>query len=141
MKGAVPAKPYSKFKHANWFVPIVPADGEHVRNQKRLADEITKSFGLGYNAELIVGPRSMHHVMEIPFEKSSQEQIENSVLCYRKLIEVFAENGYGLYRTSILFMDEVAETYGPEIRKVFGKIKRALDPNGGIIAPGKSGIG
>ncbi len=140
MKGVVPAKPYSKFKHANWFVPIVPTDGDHVRKQKRLADEIVGSFGLNYNAELIVGIRSMHHVMEIPFDKSSEEQVENSVLCYRKLIEVFAENGYGLYRTSILFMDEVAETYGPEIRKVFGKIKRALDPNG-IVAPGKSGIG
>jgi 4-cresol dehydrogenase (hydroxylating) flavoprotein subunit len=139
MKGVVPAKPYSKFTHANWFVPIVPSQGKHVVKQKMLADEIIKSYGFSYNAELIVGTRSMHHVMEIPFNKKSTESVKKSGECYLALIKEFARNGYGLYRTNIAFMDAVGATYGPAIRNVFSKIKRALDPNG-IISPGKAGI-
>lgn len=139
MKGVVPGKPYSKFTHANWFVPMVPAVGKHVAKQKMLADEITSRYGFTYNAELIVGPRSMHHVMEIPFNRKDKKDAERSSACYHELIRVFAGNGYGLYRTNIAFMDVVGETYGPTVRKVFSKIKAALDPNG-IISPGKSGI-
>jgi 4-cresol dehydrogenase (hydroxylating) len=65
--------------------------------------------------------------------------VENSTKCYRRLIDVFAKHGYGLYRTNIAFMDVVAESYGVTVRDVFKKIKMALDPNG-IISPGKSGI-
>jgi 4-cresol dehydrogenase (hydroxylating) len=139
MKGVVPGKPYSKFTHANWFVPIVPSMGKHVLKQKMLADEIIKSYGFTYNAELIVGPRSMHHVIEIPFNKKSATDVEKSTQCYLDLIRTFTWNGYGLYRTNIAFMDVVGETYGPTIQNVFRKIKLALDPNG-IISPGKSGI-
>ena len=139
MKGVVPAKPYSKFNHANWFVPIVPSQGKHVLKQKMLADEIIKSYGFSYNAELIVGSRSMHHVMEIPFNKKSAKSVKKSIECYLALIRVFAQNGYGLYRTNIAFMDAVGATYGPTIQNVFRKIKLALDPNG-IISPGKAGI-
>ncbi len=139
MKGVVPAKPYSKFNHANWFVPIVPSQGKHVLKQKMLADEIIKSYGFSYNAELIVGSRSMHHVMEIPFNKKSAKSVKKSIECYLALIRVFAQNGYGLYRTNIAFMDAVGATYGPTIQNVFKKIKLALDPNG-IVSPGKAGI-
>ena len=139
MKGVVPAKPYSKFNHANWFVPIVPFKGKHVLKQKMLADEIIKSYGFSYNAELIVGSRSMHHGIEISFNSRSEESVKRSAECYLALIRVFAQNGYGLYRTNIAFMDAVSETYGPTIQNVFKKIKLALDPNG-IISPGKSGI-
>jgi 4-cresol dehydrogenase (hydroxylating) len=139
MKGVVPAKPYSKFNHANWFVPIVPFKGKHVLKQKMLADEIIKSYGFSYNAELIVGSRSMHHVIEISFNSRSEESVKKGAECYLALVRVFAQNGYGLYRTNIAFMDAVSETYGPTIQNVFKRIKLALDPNG-IISPGKSGI-
>jgi 4-cresol dehydrogenase (hydroxylating) len=139
MKGVVPAKPYSKFTHANWFVPMVPLMGKHVLKQKALADETIHGHGFRYNAELIVGTRSMHHVMEIPFNRKNATNVEKSVACYRDLVRVFASNGYGLYRTNIAFMDVVGDTYGPVIQNVFRKLKLALDPNG-IISPGKSGI-
>jgi 4-cresol dehydrogenase (hydroxylating) flavoprotein subunit len=139
MKGVVKSKPYSKFTHANWIVPIVPAVGKHVLKQKMLADEIIRSYGFKYNAELIVGLRSMHHVIEIPFDRKNPEDVEKSTTCYRQLISDFAKHGYGLYRTNIEFMDVVGETYGATVQNVFRKIKIALDPNG-IISPGKSGI-
>jgi len=55
------------------------------------------------------------------------------------LLDEFSKAGYGTYRTNTHFMDKVADTYGPVQRKVFQKLKKALDPNG-ILAPGKSGI-
>jgi len=58
---------------------------------------------------------------------------------FGELLEEFTKAGYGTYRTNTEFMDKVADTYGPVQRKVFQKIKRALDPNG-ILSPGKSGI-
>jgi 4-cresol dehydrogenase (hydroxylating) flavoprotein subunit len=139
MKGVVPAKSYSKFNHANWFVPIVPSQGKHVLKQKMLADDTIKSHGFSYNAEFIVGSRSMHHVMEIPFNNKSEKSVKRSIECYLALIRMFAQNGYGLYRTNIAFMDAVGATYGPTIQNIFRKIKLALDPNG-IVSPGKSGI-
>jgi 4-cresol dehydrogenase (hydroxylating) len=139
MKGVVKKKPFSKFTHANWFVPIVPSVGKHVMKQKVLADRIIKGYGLTYNAELIVGSRSMHHVFEIPFNKKSTSDVNNSTACYLALIRAFADSGYGLYRTNIAFMDVVGETYGPVVQDVFRRLKLALDPNG-IISPGKSGI-
>jgi len=54
------------------------------------------------------------------------------------LLEDFALEGYGVYRTNIDFMSKVANLYGPVKAKVNRRIKQALDPNG-ILAPGKSG--
>jgi len=60
--------------------------------------------------------------------------------CYDELLDDFAREGYGVYRTNIDFMSKVANLYGPVKAKVNRRIKQALDPNG-ILAPGKSGIG
>lgn len=139
MKGFVPEKPYSTFSHANFIVPIVPTQGQHALKASGIADTIINKFGFTHNAEWIVGCRSMHHVIEIPFKRNDAESSMKARSCYFELTKVLAQNGYGLYRTNIAFMDEVGATYGPAIQNVFKKIKRALDPNE-IISPGKAGI-
>jgi 4-cresol dehydrogenase (hydroxylating) len=139
MQGKVPKKPYSKWASSNWFSPILPAQGRHALKQKTLATEIIQGYGLEYHAEFIVGTREMHHIMEIPFRKKNQEEVRRARECYLSLVNEFAENGYGAYRTSIGFMDQVGATYGSTIQRVFKKIKKVLDPNG-ILSPGKSGI-
>lgn len=78
-------------------------------------------------------------VPEIPFKRNNVEALIKARDCYLELTEELAQNGYGLYRTNIAFMDVVGATYGPIIQNVFKKIKRALDPNE-IISPGKAGI-
>lgn len=139
MKGFVPEKPYSKFSHANFIVPIVPTQGQHALKANGIAEKLIHKYGFSYNAEWIVGCRSMHYVIEVPFKHKNGEALTKARDCYLELTEEFAQNGYGLYRTNIAFMDAVGKTYGPTIQNVFKKIKRALDPNE-IISPGKAGI-
>jgi len=60
----------------------------------------------------------------------------------RELIRDCAKEGYGEYRTHILFADQVAGTYSwnnQALMKLNESIKDALDPNG-ILAPGRSGV-
>jgi 4-cresol dehydrogenase (hydroxylating) len=139
MKGKVPTTSYSKWGPSNWFSPILPAQGMHALKQKTLATEIINKHGFEYYAEFIVGTRDMHHIMEIPFNRKDREEIKRARECYLALLQEFVKNGYGVYRTSIAFMDVVGKTYGPAIQGVFKKIKKALDPNG-VLSPGKSGI-
>ncbi|HJP36605.1 MAG TPA: 4-cresol dehydrogenase, partial [Gammaproteobacteria bacterium] len=58
---------------------------------------------------------------------------------YDKLLDVFAKEGYGTYRTNTAFMGKVAQAYGSAQQNINQRLKQALDPDG-IIAPGKSGI-
>jgi hypothetical protein len=58
------------------------------------------------------------------------------------MIDDAAKEGYGEYRTHLVFMDQVAGTYSWNDRalmKLNERLQDALDPNG-ILAPGKSGI-
>lgn len=60
----------------------------------------------------------------------------------REMIDDAAAEGYGEYRTHLVFQDQVAATYSwndHALMKFNEKLKDALDPNG-ILAPGKSGI-
>lgn len=122
-----------------WFAPVSPAEGKHTLNQSALAKKILNKYGFDYVAEFIVGWRDMHHIIDLLYNRNDPEEMKRAHDCYAELVHEFAAQGYGVYRTSSGFMDLVAETYGPEIRSVFQKIKRALDPKG-ILAPGKSGI-
>jgi len=122
-----------------WFAPVSPAEGKHTLNQSALAKKILNKYGFDYVAEFIVGWRDMHHIIDLLYNRNDPEEMQRAHDCYAELVHAFAEQGYGVYRTSSGFMDLVAETYGPEIHDVFQRIKRALDPKG-ILAPGKSGI-
>lgn len=60
----------------------------------------------------------------------------------REMIAEAAKEGFGEYRTHLLFADQVADTYnwnGGALRKFNEGLKDAVDPNG-ILAPGRNGI-
>lgn len=60
----------------------------------------------------------------------------------REMIAKAAAEGYGEYRTHLIFADQVAATYGwnnQALNKFTETIKDAVDPNS-IIAPGRAGI-
>ena len=113
--------------------------GRHALNQVRLAREIIDRYGFTHELLFIVGVRWMHNVMLINYRRNDDAELQRATECYLELLKVFAQHGYGVYRTNIAHMDAVAETYGPGMQTVFKKIKVALDPNG-ILSPGKSGI-
>ena len=124
---------------SQWFAPVAQARGSETLKQVKMAKETLSEFGFDYVAVFIIGWRDMHHVVDLLYDRTDPAEMHKADLCYRKLIKQFSAEGYGVYRTSIAYMDLVADTYGPVKKEVNRKIKRALDPNG-ILAPGKSGI-
>lgn len=122
-----------------WFAPVTVAKGSETLGQTKLATEILNKWGFDYCGEYIVGMRDMHHVIDLLFDKTDEEDTKNAHACMSELIEEFRKRGYAVYRTNNDFIEQVADCFGPVQRKVNQTLKRALDPNG-IIAPGKSGI-
>lgn len=58
------------------------------------------------------------------------------------MIAKAADEGYGEYRTHLIFQDQVAATYGwngQALNKFVETLKDAVDPNS-IMAPGRNGI-
>lgn len=70
---------------------------------------------------------------------SDAEALSEDIRCFTELVDRYAAEGYGLYRTNIAFMERAAAAYGPAQQDVNHRLKKALDPLG-ILAPGKSGI-
>ena len=122
-----------------WFAPVSPAEGKHTLVQQELATKIMNKYGFDYVGEFIVGWRDMHHIVDLLFNKNDPAEMQRAKECYTELVQEFAKLGYGVYRTHVGAMEEVGDTYGPVIKDVFHKLKKALDPNN-ILAPGKSGI-
>lgn len=122
-----------------WFAPVSQARGSECDKQKSLAKKILNKHGLDYVGEFIVGWRDMHHVIDVLYDRSSEEETKRANACFNELLDEFEKEGYAVYRVNTAFQERVAQSYGTVKRDVERKIKRALDPNG-ILAPGKSGI-
>ena len=122
-----------------WFAPVSQARGGECEKQVKLAKTILNKHGLDYVGEFIVGWRDMHHVIDVLFDRTSEEETRRANACFNELLDEFEKEGYAVYRVNTAFQERVANSYGPVKRDVERKIKRALDPNG-ILSPGKSGI-
>ena len=122
-----------------WFAPVSQARGSECEKQMRLAKHILNKHGFDYVGEFIVGWRDMHHVIDVLYDRTSEEETQRANTCFAELLDEFEKEGYAVYRVNTAFQERVAKSYGPVKRDVERKIKRALDPNG-ILAPGKSGI-
>lgn len=122
-----------------WFAPVSQARGSECDKQAKMAKEILNKYGFDYVGEFIVGWRDMHHVIDVLYDRSSEEETKRAHDCFAELLDEFEKHGYAVYRVNTAFQERVANSYGQVKRDVERKIKRALDPNG-ILAPGKSGI-
>jgi 4-cresol dehydrogenase (hydroxylating) flavoprotein subunit len=122
-----------------WLATVSAARGADAVRQRDLARGILAQYGLDYLAAVTVYGRDLHHLTAVVFDHSDPQMRLTVRDCFRELVAAFTNNGYGIYRASIDFMDAVARTYGDTHREVNRALKRALDPNG-ILAPGKSGI-
>jgi 4-cresol dehydrogenase (hydroxylating) len=122
-----------------WFAPVSQARGSETDKQAKLAKSILNKHGLDYVGEFIVGWRDMHHIIDVLYDRTNDEETVRAHACFTELLDEFEKHGYAVYRVNTAFMDRVADVYGPVKRKVDQTLKRALDPNG-ILAPGKSGI-
>lgn len=122
-----------------WFAPVAQAKGKEAGKQVGMAKRILERHSLDYVAGFVIGWRDLHHIVNVTFDRTDPADSKRGYQCFDELIDEFAAEGYGSYRTNIAFMDKVAKTFGTTAMNVNESLKRALDPNG-IIAPGKSGI-
>lgn len=122
-----------------WFAPVSQARGSECDKQYELAKSILNKHGLDYVGEFIVGWRDMHHVIDVLYDRTDDNERVRAEACFNELLDEFEKRGYAVYRVNTQFQDRVAQSYGPVKRRVEHAIKRALDPNN-ILAPGKSGI-
>lgn len=122
-----------------WFAPVSQARGSECDAQFGLAKSILNKHGLDYVGEFIVGWRDMHHVIDVLYDRSSEEETQRANACFAELLDEFEKRGYAVYRVNTAFQERVANSYGPVKRRLERTLKRALDPNG-ILSPGKCGI-
>lgn len=121
------------------FSPTAAARPAECAQQVKLATEILNRNGFDYLSEFIFFWRDARHVIDLRFDRSKPEEMKRAYKCFDELLNAFTKNGWGINRTNTAFMDKVADSYGPAMRRFNRTIKKALDPNN-ILAPGKSGV-
>jgi 4-cresol dehydrogenase (hydroxylating) len=140
----------TEYSFVNWvgsgghigFSPVSPIKGPEALQQYRMVRDRLHQHGFDYMSVFAIGWRELHHVVELIFDRSNQDEMRRARECFEILIREAAAAGYGEYRTHISFMDQIARTYGwnnGAMMKLSELLKDALDPKG-ILAPGKQGI-
>ena len=122
-----------------WFSPVLPTIGKQIQKEHKLAKRIILDHDLDPMTGYIVRERYVHHLISLVFDRTSTDERNRVQRCYQALLDAHTQLGYPVYRAPVTMMNTVAETYDPHLRKIWSRIKQALDPSG-IIAPGKSGI-
>lgn len=107
--------------------------------QAKTASDILNKHGFDYLSEFSFFWYDARHVIDLRFDRTKPEEIKRAYKCFDELGSVFTKHGWAINRTNTAFMNKVADSYGPAMRRLNRTIKKALDPNN-ILAPGKSGI-
>ncbi|KAF2462277.1 glycolate oxidase [Lineolata rhizophorae] len=124
------------------FSPISPTRGRDAEIVHGIVAKLYKKWGFDLFPTLCVAGREMHYIANILYDRASLDEKRRAAGLMRELIAEAAKEGYGEYRTHLLFADQVAGTYnwGNNALMRFNEtLKDALDPNG-ILAPGRNGI-
>ncbi|KAL3489208.1 hypothetical protein BJX62DRAFT_252752 [Aspergillus germanicus] len=125
-----------------FFSPIVPTRGKDARVVHDIIAKLHTKWGFDLFPTLTIAGRESHYIGNIVYNRFDMDEKRRATGLMRELIAECAAEGYGEYRTHLLFADQVAATYGwnnQALRRFNETIKDALDPNG-ILAPGRNGI-
>ena len=88
-----------------WFAPVSQARGSECDKQKSLAKKILNKHGLDYVGEFIVGWRDMHHVIDVLYDRSNEEETKRANACFAELLDEFEKEGYAVYRVNTAFQE------------------------------------
>lgn len=125
-----------------FFSPIAPTRGKDASLIHEIVQRAHAKYGFDLFPTLCVSGREIHYITNIIYDRGEAEQKARAIKMMREMIAECAAEGYGEYRTHLLFADQVAKTYSwnnQALLKFNETIKDALDPNG-IMAPGRNGI-
>ncbi|EPQ57456.1 vanillyl-alcohol oxidase [Gloeophyllum trabeum ATCC 11539] len=125
-----------------FFAPITPTKGADARVVHEIVTRLHKKWGFDSFPTWCVAGREMHYIANIVYDRADDDEKRRAIALMREMVKEAADEGYGEYRTHLIFMDQVARTYGwgdQALMRFNETIKDALDPNG-ILAPGRAGI-
>lgn len=125
-----------------FFSPIAPTRGQEARLLHDIIARLHMKYGFDLFPTLCVAGREMHYIANIVYDRGDADQKSRAVRLMREMISECAAQGFGEYRTHLLFSDQIARTYswGDQALLRFNEtIKDAIDPVG-VLAPGKNGI-
>ncbi|KAL2428743.1 Vanillyl-alcohol oxidase [Exophiala dermatitidis] len=124
------------------FSPISPLTGEDAMKQYEFTKRLHQKWGFDYFPTFCPGPREMHHIVMIIYDRGDADSKRRARLMMEELVVEGAKIGMGEYRTHLALQNQVMATYNwnnGALLKFNNLLKDALDPNG-VVAPGKSGI-
>jgi len=125
-----------------FFSPITPTRGSDAKVVHEINVRLHAKYGFDLFPTLCVAGREMHYIANIIYDRSSASEKRRAAGLMRELIGEAARQGYGEYRTHVLFADQVARTYSwnnGALMRFNETLKDAIDPKG-ILAPGRNGI-
>ena len=122
-----------------WFAPILPFTNSDIWPYLDTCKKYFAEHGFDfYVAMLLMNPRSVICLMAIIYDKDNPEETTQSERLYKSLLDHMRENQYQQYRAGLQSWDELFKD-APELQRLNGKLKTALDPDN-ILAPGRYGI-
>lgn len=125
-----------------FFSPIAPTRGKDARRLHTIVARLHAKYGIDLFPTFCVAGREMHYIANIVYNRADADEKRRAVRLMREMIAECARQGFGEYRTHLLFSDQIARTYswgGQALMRFNETVKDALDRNG-ILAPGKNGI-
>lgn len=124
--------------------PIVAPVGERVEDVYAKIERRFLEFGIDpWIGMFGLTNRALIMVADLIYDRDDADMVARCRQLFTTLCDDLAAMGVALYRSHITFMDEVVQMHGwgdHALPRLNARLKDMLDP-GGIIAPGKQGIG
>ena len=119
-----------------YSLPMVPLEGEAVRDVVALTESIFSKFGFeAYISLNVIGRGALEGVINLAFDRSSSSATERAHACIQLHHQQMKANGFLPYRVGVHAMNHVVDSAHPYWRRL-NQLKMLFDPNL-VLGPGR----